>query len=193
MTNPTSQLQNFWLQAHRANDLTADYFLLASVDRQKTPHVRTVLIKSLDQNGIGFVTNKTGPKVEQFKNSQKVEGCLVWPKLSLQIRIAGKIKPMPKAIVQKLWNQRPREAQLLYHLGLKQSSTLPSYEFLLSNVAGLAVDWRNKKEIPLAPNYVGFIVEPHSIEFLHHHPNRLNKRELFQKASKGWSQSILAP
>lgn len=193
MNNPITQLQQYWLQARRKKDPTADYFLLASVDARGKPHVRTVLIKSLDQKGIGFVTNKSGPKIKQFRHSQIVEGCIVWPKLSLQVRVAGKIRPMPKKAVQKLWNLRPREAQLLYHLGLKQSSVIPSYEFLLSNVAHLAVDWRANKKIPLAPNYVGFLVEPKTIEFLHHHPSRLNRRELYQKDGKRWSKAILAP
>lgn len=193
MKNPVTQLRRFWQQAHRKKDLTADYFLLASVDRQKRPHVRTVLIKTLDRHGIGFVTNKTGPKNEQFQTSSMVEGCMVWPTLTLQVRIAGKVKPMPKKIVKKLWARRPREAKLLYHLGLKQSSPIPSYKFLLESVANLEKKWRNKKQISLAPNYIGYIVEPTIIELLHHNPSRLNKRELYHKTKRGWAKSFLAP
>lgn len=193
MENPIKRLRGYWYQAQRRKDPTADYFLLASCDRQRRPHVRTVLIKSLDPAGIGFVTNRTGPKNEQFRCSSRVEGCMVWPKLTLQVRITGKIKPMLKSGVTKLWEKRPREAKLLYHLGLKQSSPIPSYAFLLKSVAGLAKKWQNKKKIPLAPNYVGYILQPFSIEFLQHNPSRLNKRALFKKEKKGWLKTILAP
>lgn len=193
MKNPIERLKIYWHLALKKREPTADYFLLASVDRRKRPHVRTVLIKTLDRKGIGFVTNRTGPKNLQFRTSSTVEGCIVWPKLKLQVRVAGKIKPMPKRIVAKLWRVRPRGAKLLYHLGLKQSAPIPSYEFLLKSVAALGKKWRDKKEIPLAPNYIGYILQPKAIEFLHHNPSRLNKRELFQKTARGWRKIILAP
>lgn len=193
MKNPIKRLRSYWHQAQRQKDPTADYFLLASCDRQRRPHVRTVLIKSLDPEGIGFVTNKTGPKNEQFRCSSRVEGCMVWPKLTLQVRVIGKIKPMPKSHVRKLWEKRPREAKLLYHLGLKQSSPIPSYQFLLKSVAVLGKKWCNRRDIPLAKNYIGYVIEPKMIEFLHHNPSRLNKRELYEKSSKGWFKAILAP
>lgn len=191
--SPIAKLISYWRRAHHKKDPTADYFLLASVDRQKKPHVRTLLIKTLGRRGIGFVTNRTGPKNEQFKTSSVVEGCIVWPSLTLQVRVGGKIKPMPKGIVKQLWTKRPREAKLLYHLGLKQSSPIPSYPFLLRSVANLGKKWRNQKNISLAPNYIGYIVKPKMIEFLHHNPSRLNKRESYQKTSRGWIKMILAP
>ncbi|MBI4125550.1 MAG: pyridoxamine 5'-phosphate oxidase family protein [Deltaproteobacteria bacterium] len=193
MKNPVSSLRKLWLSAHGKKDDTADYFLLASVDGRKRPHVRTVLIKTLGPGGIGFVTNRTGPKVWQFKHFKTVEGCIVWPKLTLQVRVAGKIKSMPKKTVQKLWKRRPREAQILYQLGLKQSSPIPSYNYLLEKVGALQKEWKKKRKIPLAPNYVGFVLVPTLIEFLHHNPTRLNKRELFEKKKGGWQKKILAP
>lgn len=192
MKNPIGSLRRHWHQARRLKDATADYLLLATVDRRQ-PRVRTVLIKTLDRRGIGFVTNKTGPKVWQFEHVKTVEGCIVWPKLTLQARVSGIIRPMPKKIVQKLWTLRPRKAQMLYHLGLKQSSPIPSYDYLLKSVGRLAKKWAMKKQIPPAPNYVGFILEPNQIEFLHHNPSRLNKRELFRKKKGRWIPCILAP
>ncbi|MBI4223376.1 MAG: pyridoxamine 5'-phosphate oxidase family protein [Deltaproteobacteria bacterium] len=193
MANPLLQLNRSWRRARRAKDHTADYFLLATVGGRKRPHVRTVLIKTLGPGGIGFVTNRTGPKVWQFKHFKTVEGCIVWPKLTLQVRVAGKIKSMPKKTVQKLWKRRPREAQILYQLGLKQSSPIPSYNYLLEKVGALQKEWKGKRKIPLAPNYVGFVLVPTLIEFLHHNPTRLNKRELFQKKNNRWQKKILAP
>ena len=192
MENPIRQLQSFWKKAHQKKEATADYLSLATIDARRKPHVRTVLIKSLDHRGIGFVCNKKGPKVEQFSKAP-VECCLVWPKQHLQVRIAGKIKPMPKAQIKTLWKMRPREAQILYSLGLPQSMPIPSYEFLIREVTKLAIRWRRKKTIPLSPYYTGFIVEPTMVEFLHHNPSRLNKRENFQKRSGGWQKTILAP
>lgn len=192
MTNPINEFQKFWNLAHKKKEATADYLSLATVDAKGKPHVRTVLIKAIDKNGVSFVTQALGPKVKQMKLS-RVECCVAWPKLHLQVRLSGKVKPMPKKFLKILWGLRPREAQILYSLGIAQSSPIPSYEFLLNRVTGLAVQWRRKKKIPLSPYYVGFIVEPKTIEFLNHNPSRLNRRELYQKTSRGWRKTFLAP
>lgn len=193
MKNPLAQFAKFRKQAIRRKDQTSDYLMLATADAKANPHVRTVLIKSADERGIGFVTNRFGRKVEHFKKHRRVEGCVVWPSLTLQIRLSGKITPMPRAQVDRLWKMRPREAQILYHLGLKQSHVIPSYDYLKKKVAALARRWKNKKILPTANTYVGYILRPTMIEFLHHNPTRLNLRECYEKRAKGWKKKILAP
>lgn len=193
MKNPLAQFKSFWKEANRKKDPTADYLMLATTDSKGNPHVRTVLIKTVDQKGIGFVTNRFGPKTTHFKKHPGVECCVVWPSLVLQVRIGGRVKPMPQKMVDHFWRLRPREAQILYSLGLKQSKKIPSYAYLKNRVAELSKKWLGKKIIPTAPSYVGYIVEPTMIEFLHHNPTRLNLRESFQKKTKGWTKKILAP
>lgn len=193
MKNPLARFKSFWKEANRKKDPTADYLLLATTDPKGNPHVRTVLIKTVNQKGIGFVTNRFGPKVQQFKKHRRVEGCVVWPTFALQVRLGGIIKPMPQKWVDQLWKKRLREAQILYSLGLKQSQEIPSYNYLKREVAKLAKQWRDKKNIPTAPSYVGYIIQPTQIEFLHHNPTRLNLREHFQKTPRGWVEKILAP
>lgn len=193
MRDPLKRLQRYWKKARAKKDPTADYFLLGTVDGRGNPHVRTVLIKTLDRDGIGFVTNKTGPKVAHLKKRNKVEGCMVWPSLHLQVRVTGLTKKMPKRILQRLWKIRPREAQVLYCLGLKQSGKIPSFVYLKKEIRKLDQKWRNKKTISLTSYYIGLIVVLQSIEFLHHNRTRMNKREFFQKTRKGWKLSILAP
>lgn len=193
MKNPLKILARLHQQALRKKDPTADYLLLATADAKGKPHVRTVLIKSIDQNGIGFVTNAKGQKVTHFKKNPRVECCMVWPSLKLQVRIGGPVKPMPQKKIDALWKIRPREAQLLYHLGLQQSQPIPSYAYLKKEVAALGKKWRDKKNLPTAASYIGFIIHPTMIEFLHHNSTRLNLRECFYRTSKGWIKRILAP
>ena len=191
--SPLKQFNLYWNLARRKKDLVADNLYLATIDSKNNPHVRTVLIKTVDKNGIGFVTQSLGPKIAQLKKTAIVECCVAWPKLHLQVRLRGGVKPMPKKLLKHFWNNRPRDAKLLYSLGLPQSSPIPSYEYLLHQVSALAVKWRRKKKIPLSPYYTGFVIDPKTIEFLHHNPSRLNKREFFEKTSKGWTRTCLAP
>ncbi|MDO8527515.1 MAG: pyridoxal 5'-phosphate synthase [Deltaproteobacteria bacterium] len=191
--NPIKELKKYWLLALRKKDPVAYNMYLATVDVKGRPHVRTVLIKSIDKSGIGFVTHAHGRKVDQFAHSKIVEVCMAWPTLAVQARVTGKIKPMSKDLVKKLWTLRPRDAQILYSLGIAQSSKIPSFEYLLKKVSALSKKWSDKKNIPYSSNYTGFVVEPQSIEFLHHNPSRLNRRELWTRTAKSWSKTILAP
>lgn len=191
--SPLKQFSLYWRQALAKEEPNVDYLYLATTDQKKRAHVRTVLIKTVDQKGIGFVTQSLGPKARQMKNGKYVEACINWPKMKMQIRLGGKIAPMPRSILKKLWEKRPRDAQLLYTLGLPQSSPIPSYEYLLRRLGDLAIAWRGKKKIPLSKYYIGFVIEPEMIEFLHHSQARLNLREYFQKTDKGWSKKTLAP
>ncbi len=191
--SPLKQFNLYWKEALRKKEPNAEYLYFATADRKKRPHVRTVLIKTVDKKGVGFVTQSLGPKTGQMRQSKYVEACVNWPKMKMQIRLGGKVAPMSNSVVKKLWKKRPREAQLLYSLGIPQSSPIPSYEYLLRRLSALAVQWRGKRKIPLSKYYVGFVIEPEMIEFLHHSQARLNLREHYRKTSKGWMKTILAP
>lgn len=193
MKDPLPKFKSSWRHAIRRKDPTADYLMLATADAKGNPHVRTVLIKTVDADGVGFVTNASGCKVSHFKKHRRVECCVVWPSLMLQVRLSGRVMRMPQKTVDRLWKMRPREAQVLYHLGLKQSQPIPSFDFLKKKVGILAKKWSGKKNIPTSPNYVGYILKPTMIEFLHHSPARLNLRESLQKTSRGWTCKVLAP
>jgi len=193
MKNPIEQLQIFWQKARRTKEPSADGLYLATVDETGRPHVRTVLVKSIGPEGIGFVTNATGPKAAQIKAHPYVEACIHWTKMEMQIRVAGEVVPMPVSELEALWKIRPREAQILYGLGISQSSVIPSYGFLIKQVLKKAKEWASLKAPPRAPNYIGFLIVPHRIEFLYYHSTRLSERHLFEKTSTGWKKTILAP
>ena len=191
--NPLKQLEKYYRLAQRKKSGVADYLSLASVDGRGHPKLRTVLIKTCDHRGIGFVTNKTGPKVKQFRQHKRVAGMMAWPELTLQVRIEGVMTLMPQKEVRHFWRIRDRGAQILYSLGLKQSEEIPSFEFLKQQVRNLDLKWADLQTIPPAPNYIGFILRPTLIEFLHHSPSRMNKREWFVKTKGRWQKRILAP
>jgi pyridoxamine 5'-phosphate oxidase len=190
--NPLTMAHEYWQQA-RWDDQSADAFALATVDGRGLPAVRTLLFKSIDSRGFGFVTQARGPKVRHFAKTPTVELCANWPSIQLQLRARGRIQAMPEAQVDALWASRDREAQILYHLRVPQSKVLPSFATIKSAVKAGATRWADTETIPRASWYVGFLVEPQWIEFLHHSPSRCNERIRFTKSKRTWKQHILAP
>lgn len=166
---------------------------LATVDLHGRPSVRTVLIKGINDRGIAFVTRAGSPKTKHFEQQPIVELCMNWTTIKLQVRIRGKITPMPEAEVSQLWKLRARDAQILYHLRLAQSQIIPSFQHLLEKVQVGRLRWKGEKAIPPSPLYVGFIVKPESIEFLEHSIARLNKRTRYTRHGSEWQATTLAP
>ena len=82
MTDPIQLCQKFWREVRDKKDPTAYYCSLATVDKKNHPHVRTVLIKTLDETGLGFVTNAHGRKIREIAYSPWAEGCLAWPSMN---------------------------------------------------------------------------------------------------------------
>lgn len=167
---------------------------LATIDARGLPCVRTVLLKQIDARGFHFVTQAHGPKAAQIAKQPVVELCLNWMSHRVQIRARGRAIPMPDAEVESLWAARQRDAQILYHLGIPQSQPIPSYRWLLTRMREARKQWRGIDPIPRSPAYIGFIVRPVAIEFLHHTESRLNRRECFVRGNnQRWTRKILAP
>lgn len=191
-SSPLLKLSRWW-KAERKASTTADLMALATVDERGLPCVRTLFLKQIDAEGFHFVTQAMGPKAKQIADQNIVELCLNWPVKNVQVRVRGKAVRMGIAEIKSFWSKRERDAQILYSLGIAQSSEIPAYNFLQQEVAKKRNEWKDIKSIPYSPNYTGYIVKPSWIEILHHHSARLNKREKFTKRGKNWELTILAP
>jgi pyridoxamine 5'-phosphate oxidase len=193
MTQPFELLQNAWTQAQRKKDHAAGTMSLATVDGHGRPSVRTVMIKGIDERGVAFVTRAESPKTKHFAKQPIVECCMHWATIKLQVRVRGKITPMPEQDIEALWKVRPRDSQILYHLQLAQSQIIPSFNHLLRKMAAAKQRWRGEKVIPPSPLYVGYIIKPTQIELLEHSVLRLNKRTRYTRRGKQWIKTTLAP
>lgn len=191
--DPLTQCSKLWRKAQRANDPAAYCMTLAMCDARGNPSARTIIIKSIDEAGIGFVTQALGKKGKALAAKPKVALSMHWPTIATQITVSGRVRTMPKEQLLQLWNQRDRDAQILYHMGVPQSSAVESFASLRSALRQAKKQWQGVADIPLAESYVGFVVQPTSIEILSHTITRLNKREYLTKRGNTWTCKILAP
>lgn len=193
LKNPLTYIATRWKAAMHTSVPGADYLALATVDTKGAPSVRTVLVKKIDARGVHFVTQAQGNKVQHFAKRKTVEALLQWPGFALQVRLRGRVIPMPTRDIEHWWRVRTRDAQILYHAGLPQSSPIPSFQFLLDHIATETARWENTKRIPRAKSYIGFIIVPEWIELLHHTPNRIYERIRYARTATTWRPQTLAP
>ena len=174
---------------HRPADCNA--MTLATVDKNGQPSTRTVLLKSVDERGFIFFTNYDSRKGRELAENPNAALTFFWSDLERQVCVAGSVTKLPVAESEAYFKSRPRGSQLAAWAS-NQSEIVP-------NRATLEAKWRELEvkfpaEIPLPPNWGGFILRPERIEFWQGRPSRLHDRFNYAKQSDGsWKIERLSP
>ena len=74
--------------------------------------VRTVLLKSFEENGFVFFTNYKSKKSRQLSSNPKAALLFYWPESERQVRIEGIVEKVSEEESASYFNSRPRESQL---------------------------------------------------------------------------------
>jgi pyridoxamine 5'-phosphate oxidase len=174
---------------HTPPDMNA--MVLATVDKNGVPSARTVLLKGADENGFTFFTNYDSRKGRELLENPNAALTFYWPELERQICVAGRIEKIPKADSEKYFKSRPRGSQL--------AAWASNQSDVVADRAALEGRWdemekRFPGEVPLPPNWGGFVLKPERIEFWQGRPSRLHDRFQFARQPDGlWKMERLAP
>ena len=184
-------LYKLWsaVRNHRPADINA--MTLATVDHNGKPSTRTVLLKSVDVRGFIFFTNYDSRKGRELAANSNAALTFFWSDLERQVCVAGTVTKLPAVESENYFLSRPRGSRLAAWAS-NQSEPVPDR-------AALEAKWREleKKfptEVPLPPNWGGFILRPERIEFWQGRPSRLHDRFSYtRQADDTWKVERLAP
>jgi len=174
---------------HRPADINA--MTLATVDKSGQPSTRTVLLKSVDGRGFVFFTNYDSRKGRELVENPNAALTFFWPDLERQVCVAGTVTKLPVAESEAYFKSRPRGSRLAAWAS-NQSEVVPDR-------AALEAKWRELErkfpgEIPLPPNWGGFVLKPERIEFWQGRPSRLHDRFSYtRQPDDSWKLDRLAP
>ena len=169
----------------------ANAMTLCTVDAQGRPSSRTVLLKGADARGFIYFTNYDSRKGTELAANPNAALTFFWPELERQVCVAGTVTQLPKAESEAYFHSRPRGSQLSAWAS-NQSSVVPNRAALESQWK--EVEARFPEEIPLPPNWGGYILAPTRIEFWQGRPSRLHDRFSYTKQPDGsWKLDRLSP
>ena len=184
-------LYKLWhaLLGHASPDANA--MTLCTVDAQGRPSSRTVLLKGADTRGFLFFTNYDSRKGTELASNPNAALTFFWPELERQVCVAGTVTRLPKEESELYFHSRPRGSQL--------SACASNQSSVVENRAALERQWKEIEvnfptNIPLPPNWGGYVLAPTRIEFWQGRPSRLHDRFSYTKQADGsWKIERLSP
>lgn len=178
-------------EARRQGEPDPTAMSLATVDADGGPAVRIVLLKQADERGFVFYTNLTSAKGADLRAHPRAALAFHWPRISRQVRVAGRTEPVTDAEADAYFATRPRLSQIGAWVS-RQSQPMEGAFDLEQACAAYALR-HPLGAIERPPFWSGFRVIPDRIEFWHERPFRRHERLLYRPAADGWSESRLYP
>ncbi len=165
-----------WLaDAHAAGLSEPNAMVVGTVDAQGRPVTRTVLCKSAEENGITFFTNYDSAKGEQLAIQPYASATFPWYGLGRQIHVRGPVVRVPAQETADYWSKRPRGSQLGAWAS-QQSAPIESRAALLERLADVSARFADVEQVPVPPNWGGYLIAPEVVEFWQGRENRVHNR-----------------
>ena len=174
---------------HSPPDVNA--MVLATVDKDNKPSTRIVLLKGVDERGFAFYTNYDSRKGRELSENPHAALTFYWPELERQVCVAGTVSKLSAAESERYFKSRPRGSQLAAWAS-NQSDAVPDRVTLQKKWDEMSAKF--PAEIPLPPNWGGFVLKPERIEFWQGRVNRLHDRFCYtRQPDNSWKLERLSP
>jgi len=165
--------------------------VLATAGQDGSPSTRNVLLKGVDERGFIFFTNYDSRKGRELAENPMAALTFYWPDLERQVCVAGTVSKLPASESEAYFISRPRDSRLGAWVS-NQSAVIPDRAALEQKWRELAAKFPS--EIPLPPNWGGYVLKPDRVEFWQGRPGRLHDRFRYaRQPDNAWQLDRLAP
>ena len=188
--NPLDQF-NTWLQEAIKNEVPEpNAMVLATVNKDGQPGARNVLLKSADDNGFIFFSNKNSDKASDLKQNPHCTLLFSWLSQHRQVIVKGKAEEISREESNTYFQTRPYGSRISAWVS-EQSQVIKNREELETKVKEFMDKY--PENVPMPDYWGGYLVKPESIEFWQGRPSRLHDRIRFTKKGNTWTIERISP
>lgn len=188
--NPIQQF-NIWLQEAIANLVSEpNAMVLATANKNGEPSARNVLLKSADEKGFIFFSNKQSDKAKDLAENPQATLLFSWLSQHRQVIVKGKVSEISREESNEYFQTRPYGSRISAWVS-NQSQVIKNREVLEQKVKEFMEKY--PEEVPMPDYWGGYILKPESVEFWQGRPSRLHDRIRFTKKEKSWIIERISP
>ena len=165
--------------------------VVSTVSAQGQPSSRMVLLKGHSDDGFVFFTNQQSRKGAELAANPRCALLFPWHPLERQVRVEGEARDLGRDAVEAYFRARPRGSQLGAWAS-DQSRPVASRAELAAAYARVEEE-HGDGEVPVPPQWGGYLVVPTEVEFWQGRPGRMHDRFVYRRADGGWTVQRLAP
>jgi len=183
-----------WMQQARETEsppVEANSMVLSTVDEQRRPHARVLLLKGFDEDGFTFFGNYGSGKGRDLAINPWAAMTFFWPGLERQVRIEGQVRRLDPALSDAYFHSRPL-ASRLGAWASPQSQPLDNRAALESLLAYAGQRFADQP-VPRPEQWGGYRLQPERLEFWQGRADRLHDRLDYRRQDGEWQRSRLAP
>ena len=183
-------------RAKAAGDPMADLCVLATVDEEGAPALRTLVVRGIDCRSILIFINRSSPKWRELHRCGRFEVLCCYPTLGLQYRARGRTTPHDVDAVRRSWKRKPYRTKLLdwyYERERPQSVRLESREELLAGHRRMQAQFPDPEKVSAPDGVRGLDLVVDGIERLDVNATPVHERRAFTLHDARWQEGSLVP
>ena len=183
-------------RAKAERDPLADLCVLATVDGEGAPALRTLVVRGIDARAVQVFINRSSPKWAELHASGRFELLCYYSGLGLQYRLRGRVADHDLDAVRASWVRKPYRTKLLdwyYEHERPQSAPLESREALVAGHRRMQERYPDPESVPVPDGVRGLDLVVERMERLDLNALPVHERRAFSRVDGAWEEVALVP